>query len=105
MHVSDPVKALTEQVQPLASRLNSVDSAQSKTEKASTGPDATQSSTSTSVPVSGLLAVSDISLQLQNCSNLSEKNIPWCKVQSGGIFQMTCCYVSLFSQAYAMNIS
>ena len=79
--VSDPVKALTEQVQSLASRLNSIDSAQSKTEKASTSPDATQSSTGTSVPVFGLSAVSDISSQLQNCLNLSEKNIPWCKVE------------------------
>ena len=77
--VSGPVEALTERVQSLASRLNSIDSGQSKTEKASTSPDATQSSTSTSV------AVSDISSHLQNCLNLSEKNILWCKVESRGI--------------------
>ena len=79
--VSDPLKTLAEQVQSLASRLNSIDSAQSKTEKASTRPNATQSSTSTSVPVFGLPAVSDISSQLQNCLNLSQKNILWCRVR------------------------
>ena len=104
--VSDPVKALTEQVQSLASRLNSIDSAQSKTEKASTSPDATQNSTSTSVPVFGLPAVSDVSSQLQNCLNLSQKNILWCKVESGGIPIPlpidSCCPVS---QAHAMNVS
>ena len=107
--VSDPVKALTEQVQSLASRLNSIDSAQSETEKASTSPDATQSSTSTSVPVFGLPAVSDVSSQLQNCLNLSQKNILWCKVESGGIPIPlpidSCCSVSLVSQAHAMNVS
>ena len=107
--VSDPVKALTEQVQSLASRLNSIDSAQSKTEKASTSPDATQSSTSTSVPVFGLPAVSDVSSQLQNCLNLSQKNILWCKVESDGIPIPlpidSCCSVSLVSQAHAMNVS
>ena len=70
--VSDRVKVLTEQVQSLASRLNSIDSAQSKTEKVSTSPDAAQSSTSIFVPVFGLPAISDISSQLQNCLNLSE---------------------------------
>ena len=109
--VSDPVKVLTEQVQSLASRLNSIDSVQSKTEKASTSSDATQSSTSssTSVPVFGLPAVSDVSSQLQNCLNLSQKNILWCRVESGGIPIPlpidSCCSVSLVLQAHAMNVS
>ena len=99
--VSDPVKALTEQ--------KSIDFAQSKTEKVSTSPDATQSSTSTSVPIFGLPAVSDISSQLQNCLSASERNILWCKVESGGIViplpTDSWCSVSLVSQAHAMNVS
>ena len=89
--VSDPVKALTKQVQSLASRLTSIDSAQSKTEKASASPDATHSSTSTSVPAFGLPAVSYISTQIQN--------ILWCKMVSGDIPISppidSCCFVSL----------
>ena len=104
--VSDPVKALTEQVQSLASGLNSIDSAQLKTEKASTSPDVTHSSTSTSVPAFGRPAVSDISTQIQNCLNLSEKNILWCKVESGDIpiylLIDSCCSVS-FSTCYECN--
>ena len=106
---SAPVKALTEQVQSLTSRFNSIDSVQSKTEMASTSPDATQSLTSNSVPVFGLPAVSDISSQLQNCLTLSEKNILLCKVMSGRIPTSlpidSCCSVSLVSQAHAMNVS
>ena len=94
--VSDPVKILKGQVQSLASRLNAIDSAQSKAEKASTSPDAIQISTITSVPVFG---VSVISSQLQNCLNLSEKNILWCKIESDGIPIPipidSCCSVSL----------
>ena len=107
--VSDPVKALKEQVQSLASRLNSIDSVQSKNEKVSASPDATQSSASTSLPIFGLPAVSDISSQLQNCLNLHEKNILWCEVESGGVPIPlpidSCCSVSLVSQSHAMNVS
>ena len=40
---------------------------------------------STSVPDFGLPEVSDISSQLQNCLNLSEKNILWRKLEPGAI--------------------
>ena len=69
--------------------------------KASTSPDATLSSTGTSVPVFGFPAVSDISSLLQNCLHLSEKNILWCEVEPDGIpiplLIDSCCSVSLVS--------